>query len=76
MNPYLVQVWDCQSRTLQVGRNHRGTVLDCGDDRTHLKTKSFTSKRQAFKYAKEIRNTGDGYEYSAHVYEYLPTEIN
>ena len=44
-------------------------------NQTYLETKSFTSKRQAFKYAKEIRNTGDGYEYSAHVYEYLPTEI-
>ena len=38
-------------------------------NQTYLKTKSFTSKRQAFKYAKEMRNTGDGYEYSAHVYE-------
>jgi hypothetical protein len=69
MNPYLVQVWDIKNQT-------------------YLKTKSFTSKRQAFKYAEEMRNTGfgqhrgeppldirDGYEYSAHVYEYLPTEI-
>jgi hypothetical protein len=44
-------------------------------NQTYLETKSFTSKRQAFKYAEAMRSTGDGYEYSAHVYEYLPTEI-
>lgn len=40
---------------------------------TYEKPVGFHSKNKAFKYAEEIRNTGDGYEYSAQVYEWLPT---
>ena len=46
------------------------------ENQTYLKPESFTSKSKAFKFAEETRNTGDGYEYSAQVYEWLPTGLN